>query len=127
MSDRIDELEETVRTACEVIDDEGSTPSRPCTVYGDALTELATIVREKVHCGGVIESTSGECVTLMKAQNAAFDAEERALKAEAERDALLAEHKAVAHLNDYLVYVPGWEPQERLKAAHDNAERVIRG
>jgi len=46
MSDRIDELVETVRTACEVIDDEGSTPSRPCTVYGDALTELATIARE---------------------------------------------------------------------------------
>ena len=46
MSDSIDRLVETVRTACEVIDDEGSTPSRPCTVYGDALTELATIARE---------------------------------------------------------------------------------
>ena len=44
MSDRIDELVETVRTACEVIDDEGSTPSRPCTVYGDALTELAAYI-----------------------------------------------------------------------------------
>jgi hypothetical protein len=46
MSDHIDELVETVRTACEVIDDEGSTPSRPCTVYGDALTDLATIARK---------------------------------------------------------------------------------
>lgn len=66
MSDRIDELVGYIRA--DLVDRGGAV----------ALTELATIAREKVHCGGVIESTSGECLTLMEVQNAAFDAEARA-------------------------------------------------
>lgn len=42
-----EELAAVVLTACEVIDDEGSIPSRPCTTYADALTELTRRLTER--------------------------------------------------------------------------------
>ena len=85
MTDRIDELVTMLQQDSPFRD---GTPSYKSwrNERDNAAIELATIAREKIHCGGVIERTSGECLTLMEAQNAAFDAEARAREAEAEAD-----------------------------------------
>ena len=82
----------------------------------DRIDELVALIRPFLYPRSVADNSLTELATIAR-------------KAEAERGALLAEHEAGIEMRAFIDHGYGWTRVDidRYKAAHDNAERVVRG